>query len=419
MRTRTTLLTLLFAVTFASPARAEITGYVLESISAVGSFDLDDRIGPRRGDDEHVINIDDCLAYQGQEIEVSFSVTTPDPSVGDEFVAKQSQPSGSCPTSDLDDVGDSETCVGIIHEAEQPDATGNTFTVDMDELIGVDCSAGTEETTKVYIVYEDVADVIESETISFLVDLDAPTAPTDVEAFPGESSIQVTWTDDANGGDDGVTYRVYYRAGVPVESVDKADGSSSSAEDASSETITGLDANETYYFRVAAIDENDNEGELSKEEASTTTVPATDFWERYKDEGGGDPGGFCFIATAAYGTPMASEVDTLRRFRDRFLMTSSLGRSFVSFYYQHSPPLARAIRKNVWLAAAARVLLAPLLLLAWFLVELGLLGKLAVLLVGWAAVRTFRVLTRRRYARGGTPLRRLPLLMVGEEGETC
>jgi hypothetical protein len=48
----------------------------------------------------------------------------------------------------------------------------------------------------------------------------------------------------------------------------------------------------------------------------------------------------CFIATAAYGTDTAQEIDVLRAFRDEILLHNSLGARFVSFYYKNSPPLA-------------------------------------------------------------------------------
>jgi hypothetical protein len=51
----------------------------------------------------------------------------------------------------------------------------------------------------------------------------------------------------------------------------------------------------------------------------------------------------CFVATAAYGDPDAPEVEQLRSFRDRVLLTSAVGEAFVRAYYRVSPPFARLI----------------------------------------------------------------------------
>src|SRR5262249_36600880 len=50
-------------------------------------------------------------------------------------------------------------------------------------------------------------------------------------------------------------------------------------------------------------------------------------------------GGGCFIATAAFGTPMAQEVQILCAFRDQYLLTNWLGQAFIALYYRYSPPL--------------------------------------------------------------------------------
>ena len=67
------------------------------------------------------------------------------------------------------------------------------------------------------------------------------------------------------------------------------------------------------------------------------------------------PFGWCFIATAAYGTDTAKEIDILREFRDEVLLSNSLGAEFVSFYYKTSPPIADFISQNEALRTAVKV----------------------------------------------------------------
>ena len=62
----------------------------------------------------------------------------------------------------------------------------------------------------------------------------------------------------------------------------------------------------------------------------------------------------CFIATAAYGTPLHEDIDVLRDFRDEFLITNPVGRTFVAFYYTTSPPIADMIRENEVLRTIVR-----------------------------------------------------------------
>jgi glucose/arabinose dehydrogenase len=80
------------------------------------------------------------------------------------------------------------------------------------------------------------------------------------------------------------------------------------------------------------------------------------------DGGDGNAGGpNCFIATAAFGSPLAKEVQILRSFRDRHLMTSAPGRMLVAVYGRLSPPAAALVREHPALRAATRAALRPVI----------------------------------------------------------
>lgn len=85
--------------------------------------------------------------------------------------------------------------------------------------------------------------------------------------------------------------------------------------------------------------------------------------------GGGGGGGGCFIATAAYGSPMEKDVRYLRAFRDEYLMTNFLGRKFVDLYYQYSPPVADFIRRHETIRTFVRWMLTPLVAISNFFVS--------------------------------------------------
>jgi hypothetical protein len=62
----------------------------------------------------------------------------------------------------------------------------------------------------------------------------------------------------------------------------------------------------------------------------------------------------CFIATAAYGTPLHEDIDVLRDLRDEYLMPNPAGQAMVKLYYTTSPPVADVIRANEGLRTAVR-----------------------------------------------------------------
>jgi hypothetical protein len=71
----------------------------------------------------------------------------------------------------------------------------------------------------------------------------------------------------------------------------------------------------------------------------------------------------CFVATAAYGSVMAGDVEMLRRFRDNLLKRSVLGELAVEAYYTFGPSVAGMVGESDLLRATARDVLGPIV--AW------------------------------------------------------
>jgi hypothetical protein len=77
----------------------------------------------------------------------------------------------------------------------------------------------------------------------------------------------------------------------------------------------------------------------------------------------------CFIATAAYGSPLSGEIHVLRALRDRQLENHALGRALVRAYYAIGPSLSAPVAEHPWLARAVRLLLSPLVSVARWLYQ--------------------------------------------------
>jgi len=107
--------------------------------------------------------------------------------------------------------------------------------------------------------------------------------------------------------------------------------------------------------------------------------------------------GFCFIATAAYGTPMAEEIENLREFRDEYLLTNPLGQALVDLYYKVSPPMAEFITEHPSLQPIVRAGLLPAVAMSTVAVNTTPVEKIAI--IGLLALVSVAVWAMRRRGR--------------------
>ena len=77
------------------------------------------------------------------------------------------------------------------------------------------------------------------------------------------------------------------------------------------------------------------------------------------------PGGGCLVATAAYGTEMAPQIQRLREIRDQNILSTDAGSSFVTafngIYYTFSPTIADIEREHPLIKGAVFIIIQPVL----------------------------------------------------------
>jgi hypothetical protein len=121
--------------------------------------------------------------------------------------------------------------------------------------------------------------------------------------------------------------------------------------------------------------------------------------EAGEDKGGrafvyyGSSDAICFIATAAYGSPMEPHVKILRAFRDRILLVNAIGKGFVRLYYTYSPPIANFIANHDSLRTIVRVSLLPVVGVSWIVLKMGFVATMALmffLIAGLIGIIGFR-----------------------------
>jgi hypothetical protein len=190
-------------------------------------------------------------------------------------------------------------------------------------------------------------------------------------------------------------------ASTGIEAKDPAFVCSDVQQSAGNVPIKGLENGTRYRFYVVTIDtfKNASDPTLLGEE---TPRAVEDLWQRYKRSGGKATGGYCFVATAAYGSYDHPHVRILREFRDSVLLPSRLGRAFVSADYASSPGPALWIGRHGTARAGARALLWPATLAAGAYLYTSLGQKLLLVLGAGSLLLAWRRVRRRtRAARAG------------------
>jgi hypothetical protein len=185
-----------------------------------------------------------------------------------------------------------------------------------------------------------------------------PADPTNITAIDTESTT-VTLGFSAPG-DDGIMgkvtkYEVRYRVNEPVTDANFDDQSTMTLTDVTAPVdagqvqtidLTNLLPETTYYIGVRADDNCHNSSHVASAKVTTLASKVGEV-------------DACFVATAAYGSLMANDVQMLRHFRDSFLQRTALGELFVESYYTFGPGVAGVISQSELLRATARDALSP------------------------------------------------------------
>ena len=125
---------------------------------------------------------------------------------------------------------------------------------------------------------------------------------------------------------------------------------------------------------------NDPSG-LGTAASTPETTPSPQSDDTGDTGGGGGGGGGCFIATAAYGSLMEPHVKVLGEFRNRFLLTNAVGKTFVDLYYTYSPPVADFIASHDKLRTVMRWSLLPMVGVSYSMLHFGTIITLTMLVV--------------------------------------
>jgi|GEM_PF-996894 len=396
---KTLLLTALISLLAFPTGRAGATIPNFEFVGITGrgslSGNLSTRLGTSVGSTEHIVNVDDCETYLDGEVLVTVRITTLP--TGNWQYALAYAPSGkTCVTTSANPTDTADTCLVVAAQRELTTSTLE-FVVNMSDLMGSACDSNVEGTARLYVILENpTLTTVNSETIDVLVDLKPPVTPTLDSATGGDKRFVVGWT-DANNVSESTTYDVFWDdidfGDADLENVESQTNISTTTYAVETSNIVN---GTTYYVGVVAVDDADNRSALSNR-LSVIPEETVDFWEGYVSAGGTDPGAFCFVATAAWGSPLEGSLDTLRAFRNDILLATPAGRSLVEGYYLYGRFAAAWIADKPMIRAVVRAVLTPLVWLAWLTLEFGPAGPLGALLLSIAAFAAMRRMIQKRF----------------------
>lgn len=124
-----------------------------------------------------------------------------------------------------------------------------------------------------------------------------------------------------------------------------------------SASVSALSDNSEYHYRLVAI--NDWGKRVGNDIAFHTLESSSSS---------------CFIATAAFGSPLSSRVSVLRAFRDQYLIPNAWGSKLVQLYYRISPPMADWISERHLSKKMVRILLYPLIGISYMAIKYQIPG---------------------------------------------
>jgi hypothetical protein len=180
----------------------------------------------------------------------------------------------------------------------------------------------------------------------------APVQVDNLVVVPDQTSLQVQFNAPTSGSLAN-RFAVRYRSGnTPITDDDFSTATAGPSAvgdpgDLVTATITPLSRDTTYTVAVRGIAPCGSPGPVMSMQTQTLKP-------KFVTLSG------CFIATAAYGSPLEQHVNDFRKFRDQHLLSNPAGRLATAVYYAFSPTVAGVIAANEDLRALARRALEPL-----------------------------------------------------------